>query len=429
METGKRRFPWGAMLAISAAYATIYNPVYIRYILYDAMLVALDCTNMQIATLNTAAVITGIICMVPGGWIADKFSIKKIMVWFTLAMFPIALIAAFTTEYYPVQVICWAMMSACTTLGHWPATLKAIRIIGGKNNQSMAFGLFEAVQGLIATLTNSAAVFVFSLFASTVTGYRMAMISLGAFCALAAGLTALLFKDDKYKEVSAEVRKKFSIKETIAVLKNPDTYLIGVIILAIMGFRQATTYTSSYFTGVLGAALTFTGFVAVFRDYGTKVLAGPIAGPIADKIKSPTLLMVICLVICSIIVAVIKNTGADTPNIITIAIILVLGAAFFVGMAKSVMWATMDETAIPVNLTGTAIGVISLIGNSLPNVTFPIVAAYYMDTYADDLATAYDLYFRFVIIVCLIGAVAGVLILIRKHLRNKKAAAEVPQAE
>ena len=79
------------------------------------------------------------------------------------------------------------------------------------------------------------------------------------------------------------------------------------------------------------------------------------------------------------------------------------------------MWATVDEADIPLHLTGTAIGIISVLGNSAPNMLFPLINGYILDRYADDLQTGYSLYFTIIFFVCIVGAVAGFILLAKRR--------------
>lgn len=42
MNEGKKKFPWLPMFALAFAYATAFNPPYIRYFLYDSMIEAMS---------------------------------------------------------------------------------------------------------------------------------------------------------------------------------------------------------------------------------------------------------------------------------------------------------------------------------------------------------------------------------------------------
>ncbi len=410
----KKKMAWLPLIAVAAAYGAIWNPIYVQYILYDAMLEAMQISNMQLSALISARVLVGVITGIPGGWIADKFDTKKVLVVCLLSMIPFVILEVLTTDIYILQVISFCGMCACTALGFWPAVLKAIRLIGGKEHQSTTFGFFEAIQGLVASLGNALALVVFAWFTNEVFGYKMAMVSMAVYIFICGILVLVLFKEEDYvDEEVIEKRKKFSIKQTLEVLKLPEVYLVAVLIFAVMGFYNNQTYTNPYFTGVLGMAVTFTGFVAIIRDYGAKVVGGPVGGWIAQKLGSPTLLNSLCLLISGALFFMVPRVNGG----VAFAIGIIILAAFVGCFAKSTMWATMDEAGIPIHLTGTAVAMISLVGSSLPNFLFPLINGYLLDKYANDLQTGYNYYFTIIVVVCVIGAACGFILLARKKKR------------
>lgn len=408
----KSKFPWIPLLAVAAAYGAIWNPIYVQYILYDPMLAALGVSNTQLGLISTIRTIFGLICMIPGGWICDKFDTKKVLIICSLGIVPFTVLEVLTVDIYWLQVVSFCGMAGCTNLGFWPATLKAVRIIGGKEHQSSSFGVFEAVQGLIASLGNSLALVVFAWFVNSVAGYKVAMLSMAVYIVLCAVFVYFAFDENKNAEnieVSAE-RKKFSVKETIAILKMPETWLVSIVIFAAMGFYNNQTYTTPYFTNVLGIAVTFGGAIAIVRDYGIKILGGPIGGWIGQRI-SATLLNSVALIVCGTLFFLVPRISAGN----TAAIIIILLGALVGNFAKATMWATVDEADIPLHLTGTAIGIISVLGNSAPNMLFPLINGYILDRYADDLQTGYSLYFTIIFFVCIVGAVAGFILLAKRR--------------
>lgn len=411
MSESKSKFPWIPLLAVAAAYGAIWNPIYVQYILYDPMITALGISNTQLGLISTIRTMFGLICMIPGGWICDKFDTKKVLIVCSLGLVPFTILEVLTVKIYWLQVVSFCGMAACTNLGFWPATLKAIRIIGGKDHQSTSFGVFEAIQGLVASLGNSLALVVFAWFANEVGGYKMAMLSMAAYIILCAIFVGFAFDENKNSDnvVVSEERKKFSIKETITLLKMPETWLVSLVIFAAMGFYNNQTYTTPYFTSVLGIAVTFGGAIAIIRDYGVKIVGGPIGGWIGQRI-SATLLNCLSLLICGALFFLVPRVNAGTGG----AICIILIAAIIGNFAKATMWATVDEANIPLYLTGTAIGIISILGNSVPNMLFPLINGMILDRYADNLQNGYNLYFTIIFFVCLIGAAAGFALIARK---------------
>ena len=262
----KGGFPWIPLLAVSLAYGVIWNPMYINYILYDPMIEAMGITNMQFSLMVTIRVTICAILTIPGGWICDKFSTRTILMVANVVHLPLTILYAMTSSIYPMQIILMTTMGAVTTLGFWPATLKAIRIIGGKQYQSTAYGVFECFQGFFASIGNAIATMAFAWFVNQVAGYRAAMISMGIVCFISGIIVWFIFKEEDNADgidVKAD-RQKFSIKQTISLLKSPEVWLCSILIFAVMGFYNNQTYTTPYFTGVLGIAITSGAFIAIF---------------------------------------------------------------------------------------------------------------------------------------------------------------------
>ena len=75
-------------------------------------------------------------------------------------------------------------------------------------------------------------------------------------------------------------------------------------------------------------------------------------------------------------------------------------------------------------LTGTAIGISTLICIYAVDAIMPLVNGWLLDTYADNLPKAYGYYFTILITLALVGAVCGFLIFIRHRKYLKKEAAK-----
>lgn len=431
----KEKFQWLPLAALSFAYGSMYNPPYMKYFLYDSMIAAMDITNVQLSLLMTVSTVLGIIISVPGGWVADRFSTKKIMIIGLLGNFPLILLSVLFVKVYWLQLFVWAMFAFTGGFAFWPAVLKGIRVIGGKEHQSTTYGVFESGQGLFATLGNMIALGIFAKFTDQIFGYKAAFLSTAVYCIIGAVFIGIFYKDDRkeatledIKEVIAEETKEpqFKIRDTLIVLKNPGTWLISVSIFAVYGLYGAQTYMTPYFTGVLGAAITFTGFFAIFRDYGMKVLGGPVGGIIGKKI-SAALLNAICLVVYAILVMIISGFKPGSAHVIGFCVFFVLANSFVCCLAKSTMWATMDESNIPLHLTGTAISIISVIGINLPDAVLPVINGWFLDTFADNLPKAYRYYFTLLITIALVGAVAAIITFIRHRRRLRKEQEQLSQ--
>ena len=417
-ETARRFL---AIFAVGMAYGSVYNPVYIRYLFYDAMLAALECSNTELAFLNSFGAIVGVFLGLPGGWLADKFSAKKIVFWSVFANLPLCILSVMFAKVYTVQLIVWFGFCFTGGFAFWPAALKAVRLSAPPEKQESTFGIFEGVHGFSSMIGNFIAIGIFSMFADQVAGWKGAMLSMGVFSAIGAFLMLFCYKEVEGEE-AVKSAKRNVLKDTLVVAKNPGTWLVACVIIGAYGIYLAQTYFTSYFTGVLGAAVVFSAAMSNFRSYGMKVIGGPIGGAIAAKLKSASLFNAICLVMCIGLIAYVWSLSPDTPNVVGIATAFTLILAFFCLMAKGTMWATQEQAHIPRELAGTAIALISYLGFNLTEFAIPLVCGWWLDKHADNLSRAYDNIFIMLICIAVLGAAAAIILVIRDKKMSRAAA-------
>lgn len=225
MSSKEKGLPWLPLFVLSFAYGAAYNAPYIRYFLYDPMREAMKCSNMELGLLATVMAVASMLCQIPGGWIADKFGIKKILIISLCADFPLVVISVIFVDIYPVQLAVWICFAFAVGFAFWAAVLKGIRLLGREKGSSMTFGIFGAMEGTIAALINLLAVEIFSRFENQVTGYRMAHLLMGACCLVGAVLVGVFFKEEEILGESQEEKEKFHIRDTLQLLKIPTFIL------------------------------------------------------------------------------------------------------------------------------------------------------------------------------------------------------------
>lgn len=412
---------WLALISISFCYAACYTASGIRGILYDATQEAMGVTNTQLALLTTISATTGMCTRWIGGPIADKISPKKLIIISMVARGPLCFLSAAFPQVRWLQCCVWCGFSLTGGLVFWPAILKAVRVVGG-NDQNNTYGLFEGSQGGITMIINAVAIAVFGLFSNNTAGYRGAMTTMGVFCILSAIMLAYCYKenlvtDDSITEPATGEKRGASMKDIIALIKMPDLWLCAIAMFGTYGLYTTQSYFTPYFTNVLGTTIAFSGFLAIFRDAGMKLIAGPLGGVVATKLRSTSKLQIICLVLCMAMIAYISTLSAGGTAVwVAMAIVLLMG--FFLMQAKGTMWAIMDEARIPVELSGTAIMLCSYISQSIPDAVLPLFNGMILDHYADDVATGYRMVFVLLLVIAACGVFASAAIYFRN--RNKK---------
>ena len=387
--------------------------MYVRYFLYDSMRAAMEISNTQLGMLSVGSVIIGIFLTLPNGWLGDHYSSKKLLVNGLFWRFPLVTISVI---WINVQFVVFMAMSV-SMIGFVPAILRCVRIVGGEN-QGSTFGIFEASHGSVAMMGNFIALFVFSRFANEVIGYRVAYFSMGVIALIAAFVIAFFFEDIPIEEriLDDAAPKRSMLKDSLAVMKDPSLWLIGITVFAVYGVYSNSSYFTPYFTGVLGAAITITGIFSIFRDYGSKIVGGFLGSGLAHKLGSTPLLNGICLLINAVLIFAVSHLSPNTPHILAICMGFVLINSLFLCISKSTYWANIGEAGIPLELNGAASVIIAFIGFSMSDIIFPITAGRLLDTYANDLPKAYGIYFTLLTCVCLVGSLCAFTV----HFRNQK---------
>ncbi len=174
------------VITASILWGTMFNPTYIRYILYDAMLEAMQCTNEQLGFLITAYSIGVLIVLFPSGFIADKYKPKKIIIVSAIANGLLCFLFAMDMTNYTLAVIVWVLFAITNGGCYAVCATRLIRVISPEDEQSRNYGLHEGLSGLFAMLGNFFALYLFAKFLDPVAGVRAAMISMGAVCIIGA---------------------------------------------------------------------------------------------------------------------------------------------------------------------------------------------------------------------------------------------------
>ena len=325
--------------------------------------------------------IAAMLAYFPGGVIADRFSDKKLMT--------VALLATAIGGFYMLQIpgqkglsVLFGYWGISTILLFWAAMLRATRLWGGDNQQGEAFGILDGGRGLVAALVAWLAVIAFgNMLSGDIQNSSMieqtkalqAVIYLYiAMTFLAAGLIWIFIPESKNAESDSFAQSFKGIKQ---VIRKRDVWLqAAIVITAYCGYRVLDYY-SLYAIEVLKmddlSASKFVSNAAFLRP-----VAAVAAGFLADRISASKVIgwLFAILALALIILSFIKPTSFGA--IVIYGNLLVTFAGVY-GI-RGVYFALLNETQIKINLTGTAVGVISVIGYT-PDIFFASLAGRILD--------------------------------------------------
>ncbi len=401
------------LLLLIIAGGAIYELPYLRYYYYDAMMEALALSHTEMGNLMSVFGFTAMICYFPGGWLADKFSCKALML---VSLFATSLLGFYFATFpsYQMSLLIHVIWGITTALIFWAAMLKATRMAGGSEIQGKLFGILEGGRGLLPMIWGMAILAIFNSLGGAVAGFRGAVIAYAVVCFVAALLILLFFKETKLEEEVAT--EKGNLKEELLyVLKVPEVWLLALIIFSSYTLYSAQSYITPYFTEMFGASASLAAFIALVRTYFIAIFGGPIGGIWADKIGSSSKVLTFALIAAVLAVAAYLLIPA-APSFLWLATAAMVVLAFSVFITRGVYFASIDEIAIPLKYTGAAIGLASFVG-FIPEAFIYTLIGSWLDAYPG--VTGYKIMFGYMFAIGLLGLVVCFLLL--KRLQKMKA--------
>jgi predicted MFS family arabinose efflux permease len=399
------------MLLIMAFGSQImYFLPYLRWTYYDPLQAALGLNHTQFGNLTSILGIMAMISYFPGGWLADRFSTRKLLA----ISFAATGLGGFYYTTYPSYTMClWlhAYWGITMTLTFWAALIKATRDLAGPDEQGRFFGLLEGSRSLVSTVVNLAVLQIFTLIGGKVFGLRF-VIFFYSFAGIIAGILIWLFLEDSAPV--AEEKKGAVMEDIKTVITMPVVWLIGIVVFCNYVCFSTQTYATPYLTKIFGASVGLSGALAIFRTWGVGIIGSPVAGLIADKTGSVSRVLIYCFVILAVGMGI-YGFIPENPALMYVVVIDMMAVAIAVFGMRGIYFAAVDEACIPARLTGAAVGFASLIGFA-PETFIYSLAGYWLDKFPG--IKGYQVLFGFTSMVMIVGFVCSFILL--KAVRKQK---------
>lgn len=412
MEKQKNRYLILLVLALGAV--SIYFLPYLRWTFYDSLFEGVGLTNTQFAATLSIYGVTSMIFYAPGGYLADKFSPRKMLAFAFLAAGALGIWYA-TFPGFVAQMIIYALWGVITTAFMWSTMLKVANSLGTGEEQGRMFGLLEGGRGVINVAVAFIALYFYGKLGETVAGVAGIIVGTSILCFVAAILAWFIIPDKV-----AGAADRIQVKDICKVLKIPAVWIIAIVVLSCYSVYIGSTYLTPYMTEILGLSATAAGAIAIAKSYCLQFVAAPVGGAVADKLGSISFVVACCFVI---IVAALAGFAflPASPSVLIIAIVLMLLFSAGIFAMRGIYFATLDECQkVPRSLMGTAIGVVSVIG-FFPDVYMNAIVGAMMDAYPG--AAGYKHVFLIMLGFAVVGLIASV-VLNRKIKKNKQKTAE-----
>ncbi|WP_170107688.1 MFS transporter [Photobacterium lipolyticum] len=341
---------------------TIFKLSSMKDVFYVPMQEDWGLTNTQIGMSFTVYTIVQTAGLFLSLYIADRFS-KKILL--PVGLIGVGLCGLYLSTLPPFTgyLICFAAMAFFADVLYWPVLLKAVRLLGTKEEQGRMFGFLEAGRGVVDVIVASGALFVFVQFGEGKAGMQAGLIYY-TLITIAVGIITYFIVDNDDK-----VESKDNANANIEVLKGikhvltcPNVWLASFGVFFVYAAYCGLTYFIPFLKDIYALPVALVGAYGIVNQYALKMVGGPIGGFLADKVvKSPTVYLKWTFLISAIAIFIFIQLPHDSMNVyLGMAATLGFGAIIF--SQRAIFFAPMDEIGTPRKYAGSAMAFGCIIG-------------------------------------------------------------------
>ncbi len=302
-----------------------------------------------------------------GGPLADRF---KPRVLIALALFLTAIGGVYMAtypSYFMLQVL-FGYWGFTTIFLFWAAMIKATRVWGGSKNQGKAFGFLDGGRGLVAAGMGSVGVLIFSFFIGVdldavslkqkKEAFKYVILFASAIVACI-GFVVLLFLKLKSSAVDENESLKITWSDFKTVLKIPTVWWLMIIILCAYVAYKTTDIFSLYAKEVMLFDEVESAKIGTLLLY-LRPVVGVGIGLLVDRSRSSVFMVAsfLAMVVTSLLFAI----GVITSGSVILFFISIIALAIVTYALRTLYFAALKEGFIPLAVTGTAVGLISIIG-------------------------------------------------------------------
>ena len=413
-----------ALASLMLAGEAIFGlPFHVSRYFRPAFVEVFDVTQTQLGLMGSFYGAIATVSYLLGGRLADRFSPRGLLC-FSLVITGLSGLYMMTIPSRAGLFTLYGFWGISTILPFWSALIRATRDWGGASQQGRAFGMLDAGRGLLAAVLATFALVLFTWTMpasdadiSLVEKTRAIQITIGSYtaaCFVAASMIWFCLQsprtDDSKESQLTESGQSGSAWRT--VLKMPAVWLQAIVIVGAYCTFKGVDYYSQYARDIWGWSDVDASTLSTLSSW-MRPIAAVSAGLLADRFR-PSRIVIASFVIAALAsfsMAVISpgafpgsdTVGTGSPLWLLWGTILVGSLGIFA--LRGVYFALLEESHVPLHVTGTAVGVVSFIGYT-PEIFMPLVGGLLIDQW-DGSITGYQVFFALLVVACLVGIAAA----------------------
>lgn len=398
------------LILISVAGSVIYGLPYFRSYYYDAYLSTYGLTNTQMGMFGSIFGVMGAVSYLFGGVVADLVSPRKLMS-ISLVLTGIGGLLHLMHPGFGMLMFIYLLWGFTSLFAFWPALLKSLRSLANENEQSKAYGFMDGIRGI----TNAVHLAITLAIFNAMTAKANDLAGLNGVIVFYSGLTILLgvvvffMLKDNNKDEKKDESSKINLSGILSVVKMPIVWILSMILCCAYTMNILFYYFTPYATAVLGMSAAAGAVVTMLAQYVRPVAAFS-GGIAADRIGRPNLMFgTFTLMLAATLYLSFAHKISST---VFIGVCVLIYIGMYAGY--SIVFSMCEESGIPKEVSGTAIGLICTIGY-LPEVLCSLIAGKLLDAYGN---AGYKMIFIILSVMMALGIV--MLVIYKKYTGKMK---------
>ncbi len=340
------------LITLIIAAETIYMlPFVLVRVFRPTLLDLFGISNIELGLWFSVYGIVAMVSYVAGGPLADRFPARKLMAWALWLTSAGGMLMSLVPSTR-IMLFVYAFWGFTTVLLFWAAMIRATREWGGTDFQGRAFGWLEGGRGAVAALLATLSLLLFSQIESL----QWVILAISVMTLLS-GILVWMFIPQRSPERSG-TRTREVIRAVFSLMRMRNIWLMAIIVVcAYVGYKITDIY-SLYAREVLGFSEVQAAGVGTIALW-IRALVAILAGYLADSFKRIDVIVVsFALTLAG---GFLLGLGISDGVTSLLLINLAFTAAGIYGV-RALYFAVMKEAKIPLSLTGTAVGIVSLAG-------------------------------------------------------------------
>ena len=366
------------MLAAESIYIL---PYVLARVFRPTFLDVFNLTNLELGGLFSIYGVVAFFSYLFGGVLADRYSPRKLLS-ISLIFTSLGGLIMMTYPSYFIMQLLFAYWGFTTVFIFWAPMLKATRAIGGVKMQGKTFSFLDGGRGVVASSIGLIGVLIFSiLITKDISSLTLSekqevfkyVIGVSSFIVFVVGIVVYTYLKIELKDDE----KIGNIKSLLELAKLKSVWLISFIILcAYMGYKITDVY-SLYASEVMLFDEINAARVGALQQYLRPIVCLSVAfftdknGNINNILIGFFVMMLGSILFASGLIKVSMNM------LFFISLIIVATGTYAI---RGLYFSILKDGKIPYILSGTAIGLISIVGYS-PDIFATPLYGYLLDNY------------------------------------------------